>query len=111
MLAAWASLLVANPATAQNATLPEDKVREEIQAAHARKAARTPTEQKIDSVLLDNLRARAQKGALPQGKTAPSTLDLKAGDKVKVRIRRVLNVISGVGGSAGVHIFEPHYCF
>jgi subtilisin family serine protease len=60
--------------------------------------------------LLDNLRARAQKGALPQGKTAPSTLDLKAGDKVKVRIRgsvtpALQTEIARLGGT--VHATDP----
>ena len=84
MLAAWASLFVATNASAM---IAEDKIRAEIEASQARKAARTPIEQKIDSVLLDYLHEGSQKVPLSPEHNARSTLDVKDGDKVEVRIR------------------------
>ena len=114
MLAAWASLFIATTAAAQNVNDPEAVLRSEIEAAQAKKANRSPIEQKIDFVLLDYLQVGGKKVTSPPEQNARSTLDVTEGDKVEIQIcgsitPTVQAEILRLGGV--VHAISPDYFF
>ena len=106
LLLAATSFFVATNASAQTLNVDETLTRQQIEVAQARKAARTPTQQKIDSVLLDQLPKRSWGwgGGWSQSKEV---------DKVEVDIRgeitpALLAEITQRGGTIHASIPESY---